>query len=160
MKKIYFLLALFTVIGLSFSSCKKDGEEKPTTFSIVSNWKTTNVNREYFFKEQSTGVKYNMEASDYVDHILFNSDGTGDMSVNGLVIRKFNYTSTSADIHFANVTSFNGKTWVSSPNFMFYINTLTNNELTFTQQDFYFNHPVESSKEYDKIIISVKLIKQ
>ncbi|MES2268674.1 MAG: hypothetical protein V4520_18050 [Bacteroidota bacterium] len=161
MKKIYSLFFILTVIGLTFSSCKKE-EKKDTvvTLSVVANWKTMAVNREFFLSDQSTGVKKTLNLSDYVDHIKFNADGTGNMSVSGMVIRKFRYTSTNADIHFANVSSYNGKVWVDSPNFMFFINDLSDQELTFTQVDYDYTHQRVDDKEYDKIVTKVKIVKE
>ena len=160
MRKIYFLLFV-TIVGFNFSSCKKDAaNEVPKTYSITANWKTVSVTREAFLKDKPTGVKYTMPVSDYVDHFMFNTDGTGTMMTNGTVIRKFKYESTSKDIHFSSVFSYDGKNWVSGPSFMFMINSLNDQEMAFTQQDFYFNRPMEDGKEYDKMVWNVNLVKE
>ncbi|MCO5936158.1 hypothetical protein NAF17_11480 [Mucilaginibacter sp. RB4R14] len=162
MKNVYSLILILSVIGLAFSSCKKEDkkEEVVAAISLVANWKTATVNRELFFKNNTTGIKYPLAISDYVDHIKFNADGTGNMSVSGVVIRKFTYTFTNADIHFANVFSYNGKDWIHTDSFMFFINSFTGQEIVFTQNDYNYNHVVQNGKEYDQIVTNVKIVKE
>jgi hypothetical protein len=151
MKKIYFIL-LVAIIGLSFSSCKKEVvKEEPKVLDISGNWKLTSLSSDYIFGDKLLGTEANQSTETYVDHIKFESDGSGTMSVKGVVIRKFRYEANDETIHFSNVFNYDGKAWVDSRSFMSFITKFNNNDLEFTDHEYYFT-PVEyMNKRYDQI---------
>jgi hypothetical protein len=97
------------------------------------------------------GTEANQSIASYVDHIKFESDGSGTMSVKGIVARKFKYEANDETIHFSSVFNYDGKTWVKTGSFMSFITKFNNNQLEFTDHEYYFT-PVEyMNKRYDQI---------
>lgn len=94
MKNVYLLFAVFTVIGLGFSACKKD--DKPLTAFIVGDWHVTEIKYAYV----TNGVEHitwdtKPDAADITTHFTFYDNGTGlqhpvDPAYRNLVT--FNYT--------------------------------------------------------------------
>ena len=157
MKKIYFLLFV-TLIGLGFSSCKKEVvKEDPKVLSVSGNWRLTSLSSDYIFGDQPAGTEANQSIASYVDHIRFESDGTG-TSVKGMAVRKFKYEANEETIHFSNVYNYNGKTWVQTGSFMSFITKFNDNELEFTDHEYYFTPVYHNDIRYDQIQRHVGLV--
>lgn len=161
MRKIYFLL-FTTVISISLFSCKKGNNEKPKeTFSITGKWNTTKVANDVYYKDVFIGSDHGETLNSYVDHIEFNTDGTGTMSSKGVMTRKFKYVATDADIHFSNVFAYDAsvKKWFSVNSFMSFITNLNADVLEFSNDSFYYQNEVWNNLRYDKIKFTLTLSK-
>jgi hypothetical protein len=151
MKKIYFIL-LVTIIGLSFSSCKKgDDKEQPKALNVSGNWKLTSLSSDYIYGDKLVATEANQSIEGYVDHIKFESNGSGTMTVNGIAIRKFKYEANNETIHFSSVFDYKGKKWIETASFMSFITKFNNNQLEFTDHEYYFTQIEYMGKRYDQI---------
>jgi hypothetical protein len=158
MKKIYFIL-LVTIIGLSFSSCKKeDVKKEPKAIDVSGNWRLTSLSSDYIYGDKLIGTEANQSIDSYVDHIKFESNGSGTMTVNGIAVRKFKYVANDETIHFSSVFNYDGKKWVATGSFMSFITKFNNNQLEFTDHEYYFTLVEYMNKRYDQIQRHVGLV--
>jgi len=158
MKKIYFIL-LAVIIGLNFSSCKKEAvKEEPKTLDVSGNWKLTSLSSDYIFGDKVVVTVPNQSIASYVDHIKFESDGSGTMTVKGIAVRKFKYVANDETIHFSSVFNYDGKKWVETGSFMSFITKFNNTELEFTDHEYYFTQVEYIDKRYDQIQRHVGLV--
>ncbi|MBD1383996.1 hypothetical protein IDJ75_01810 [Mucilaginibacter rigui] len=157
MRKIYLLLLIAT-IGLS--SCKKEAKTTPKTFDISGNWKLTSLSTDFINGVQIVATLSNQSTGGYVDHMIFNSDGTGSMTLEGKTIREFKYDVTDSKIHFSSVFYHNGHTLVSERSFMSLITNFAGSELEFTDQIYVYTKENYNGKPYDRFERHISLVKE
>lgn len=88
MQKFYFLIIIFTIVSVSFSSCKKDDGKDSTPSAIpqelVGKWHQISEKQVFYVNGKQESV-YEQTTYSPTGYIQYNSDGTASFNEDGKV---------------------------------------------------------------------------